>query len=207
MFPEFIWRGEGPAVHLTFDDGPHPEWTPFVLDALSGTPHKATFFCVGDNVLRHPDVFRRIQEEGHAWGNHTMRHESGWRTGLFAYLRSHVQCEQLTQSGLFRPPYGRMTKAQARAISKRNQVVMWDVLTGDFDVKRSWQDCLDSTVKAMRPGSIVVMHDSEKAAARLTQLLPALLAHMETAGLVSEAMSMPGMHVAEESDNVMGAQS
>lgn len=193
LFPEFLWRGTGPSVHLTFDDGPHPEWTPFVLDQLERHGQKATFFCVGDNIRRHPEVFDRIRREGHSYGNHTMRHESGWTTGTFAYLRSHLECDALTGSGLFRPPYGRLTKGQARAIGRRDRIVMWDVLTGDFDAKRTAEDCWASTVQALRPGSIAVMHDSEKAAERLEGLLPRLLAHLSDQGWRSEAIPMPAL--------------
>ena len=98
-------------MHLTFDDGPHPVWTPFVLDQLAHHGQKATFFCVGDNIRRYPEVFNRIHREGHSWGNHTMRHESGWTT-LLSPVRSHLECDALTASGLFRPPTA-MTKAQA----------------------------------------------------------------------------------------------
>lgn len=178
-------------MHLTFDDGPHPKWTPFVLDLLQQHGQKATFFCVGDNILRHPDLFARIRREGHSWGNHTMHHDSGWTTGTFAYLRSHLACDALTGSGLFRPPYGRLTKAQARAIGRRDRIVMWDVLTGDFDRRRTAEVCLEATVQALRPGSIVVMHDSEKAGPRLEGLLPRLLDHLDAIGWKSEAIPMP----------------
>lgn len=192
LFPEFLWRGSGPGVHLTFDDGPHPVWTPFVLDQLAHHGQKATFFCVGDNIRRYPEVFDRIRREGHSWGNHTMRHESGWTTSSFAYLRSHLECDALTASGLFRPPYGRMTKAQARAVGRRNRIVMWDVLTGDFDRRRTAEECWEATAQALRPGSIVVMHDSDKAGPRLEGLLPRLLAHLDEKGWRSEAIPMPG---------------
>ena len=123
LFPEFVWEGTGAPVHLTFDDGPHPEWTPFVLDELARTGQKGTFFCVGENIERRPDVFDRIRREGHAWGNHTMRHESGWATPNRAYLRSYLECEALTGSDLFRPPYGRIASPQARAIARRLSLI------------------------------------------------------------------------------------
>ena len=121
LFPAFVWSGDadGREVHLTFDDGPHPEWTPRILDMLGAAGQKATFFCVGQNVERHPEVFARIQDEGHSWGNHTMQHESGWSTGQFAYLKSFLACEAITQSGLFRPPYGRMTRGTSKGHCER----------------------------------------------------------------------------------------
>ena len=191
LFPEFVWEGTGAPVHLTFDDGPHPEWTPFVLDELARTGQKGTFFCVGENIERHPDVFDRIRDEGHAWGNHTMRHESGWATPHRAYLRSYLECEAITGSGLFRPPYGRITKGQARAIGARSEVVMWTVLTGDFDARRPPETCLEATNRAMKPGAIAVMHDSEKAAPRLQTVLPGVLDFLESKGWQSAPLSMP----------------
>ena len=191
LFPEFTWQGNGQAVHLTFDDGPHPEWTPFVLDELGRRGQKGTFFCVGENILRHPEVFDRIRKEGHAWGNHTMRHESGWATPLWAYLRSYLECETITKSGLFRPPYGRITTGQARAIGARSEVVMWTVLTGDFDTRRRPELCLESTNRALKPGAIAVMHDSEKASPRLQSVLPGVLDFLDTKGWKSEAIPMP----------------
>lgn len=192
MFPEFRWTGERGLcdVHLTFDDGPHPEWTPRILDMLAEKGHKATFFCVGENIERHPEVFDRIRKEGHSWGNHTMHHESGWTTGHFQYLRSFLDCEALTGSGLFRPPYGRMRRSQAKAISARSEIVMWDLLTGDFDARRSASDCLKATLPHFQPGSIAVLHDSTKAAERTMGLLQGLIETMEMNGWSSRGLAM-----------------
>lgn len=203
LFPEFIWRGSGQSVHLTFDDGPHPEWTPFVLDELGRRGQKGTFFCLGKNILKYPEVFDRIRNEGHAWGNHTMQHESGWSTPNRAYLRSYLECEALTQSGLFRPPYGRIKVAQAKAIATRSQVVMWTVLSGDFDVRRRPDQCLKDTLRAMRPGSIAVMHESAKAGPRLTRVLPGVLDFLEARDWRSEAMSMRAPSASTESRSRM----
>ena len=203
LFPEFVWEGTGAPVHLTFDDGPHPEWTPFVLDELARTGQKGTFFCVGENIKRHPDVFDRIRREGHAWGNHTMRHESGWATPNRAYLRSYLECEALTGSGLFRPPYGRIASTQARAIARRSRIVMWTVLTGDFDPRRSATQCQLATERALRPGAIVVMHDSAKAGPRLQALLPGVLDVLSEKGWSSAPLSMERPHSPEDSDSLM----
>ena len=194
FFPEFLWSGAsgGQELHLTFDDGPHPEWTPRILDMLGSAGHKGTFFCVGENVERYPSVFERIQDEGHSWGNHTMRHESGWSTGQYAYLKSFLQCEDITGSGLFRPPYGRMTRGQAKAIAMRSRIVMWDLLTGDFDQKRTAEQCLTSALGHLRPGSIAVMHDSDKASPRTPGLLAGILHEMEEQGWKGSALDMPG---------------
>ena len=192
LFPDFRWTGAADArtVHLTFDDGPHPEWTPRILDMLAEGGHKGTFFLVGENAERYPAIFDRIREEGHSWGNHTMRHESGWTTGHFAYLKSYLECERITGSGLFRPPYGRIRRSQARAIGARSEIVMWDLLTGDFDSRRSAKDCLEATLRHLQPGSIAVMHDSDKAAARTMDLLVGLLHHMEENGWEGTALTM-----------------
>lgn len=193
LFPEFKWTGRqgGNEVHLTFDDGPHPEWTPRILDMLGETGHKATFFCVGENVEKHPLIFDRIKAEGHSWGNHTMHHESGWMTAHYTYLRSYLECEAMTGSGLFRPPYGRMRRAQAKAIGARSEIVMWDLLTGDFDVRRTPEDCLSSSLRHFGPGSIAVLHDSEKAAQRTMGVLEGLLHQMDACGWKGAGLHMP----------------
>ncbi len=193
LFPDFLWAGDpgGREVHLTFDDGPHPEWTPRILDLLGASGHKATFFCVGQNVERYPKVFERIQSEGHSWGNHTMHHESGWSTGQYAYLKSFLECEAITKSGLFRPPYGRMTRSQAKAISKRSCIVMWNLLTGDFDQKRTVSQCLNSTRAHLSPGTIAVMHDSQKASPRTLGLLEGVLRTLQDQGWMGAPLDMP----------------
>lgn len=191
LFPEFQWMGGNKGVYLTFDDGPHPEWTPRILDMLGEAGHKATFFCVGENVERFPAVFDRIRAEGHSWGNHTMRHESGWTTGQLGYLRSYLECEAMTDSGLFRPPYGRMTRSQAKAIGTRSRIVMWSLLTGDFDQRRSAADCLSATLPHMSPGAIAVLHDSDKAAGRTMGLLEGMLLHMHDRGWQGLGLDMP----------------
>ena len=197
LFPEFRWTGEQGTenVFLTFDDGPHPEWTPRILDMLGEAGHKATFFCVGNNIEKHPAVFDRIRKEGHSWGNHTMGHESGWTTGHFQYLRSFLECEEITGSGLFRPPYGRMRRAQARAIAVRSEIVMWDILTGDFDTRRTPEECLDTTLRHFAPGSITVMHDSEKAAKRTIGVLQGMLDTMEIRGWTGMGLVMPNFKI------------
>lgn len=199
LFPKFLWAGSGSAVHLTFDDGPHPEWTPFVLDELGKHGQKGTFFCVGENIQRHPKIFQRIRQEGHSWGNHTMGHESGWNTPDFTYFRSFLECEAWTGTGLFRPPYGRITRSQAQAIGRHSQVVMWNLLTGDFDRRRSGESCLSATLHALTPGTIAVMHDSDKAGPRLKILLPGVLHHLKLIGVESAAIGMKPKPAKEDS--------
>jgi peptidoglycan/xylan/chitin deacetylase (PgdA/CDA1 family) len=174
------------AVYLTFDDGPIPEVTPWVLDTLAAYDAHATFFCVGRNAAANPDILARIVAEGHAVGNHTWGHVNGWRTPLRSYMKEVVRAEQaLGQRGrrsLFRPPYGRITRQQAQALSPRYAIVMWDVLSADFDTTLTGPQCLSHVVDHVRPGSIVVFHDSVKAWPRLHHALPATLALLTAAG-------------------------
>ncbi|MCB0791561.1 MAG: polysaccharide deacetylase family protein [Flavobacteriales bacterium] len=166
------------VVHLTFDDGPAPRTTPWVLDTLARHGAKATFFCIGRNVAMHPDLFARIRAEGHGVGNHTWDHRNGWRTSTFAYLRSVLLCQMVTGTSLFRPPYGKISREQVRALQGRFRIVMWDVLSADFDTRIDGDRCIRNVVQNVRPGSIVVFHDSIKAAPRLRKALPAVLENL-----------------------------
>jgi hypothetical protein len=132
-----------------------------------------------------------------------MRHESGWATPNRAYLRSYLECEALTGSDLFRPPYGRIASTQARAIARRSHIVMWTVLTGDFDPRRSAKECQLATERALRPGAIVVMHDSAKAGPRLRELLPGVLDVLSERGWSSAPLAMERQHSPEDSDSLM----
>lgn len=174
------------AVYLTFDDGPVPEATPWVLDTLRSFGAKATFFCIGRNAAAHPDILARVRAEGHAVGNHTWGHANGWSTPLRSYLKEVVRTEQeIGQQGgkpLFRPPYGRITWQQAKALSPRCAIVMWDVLSADFDTALTGEQCLANVVRNVRPGSIVVFHDSVKARPRLEYTLPRALGHLAAEG-------------------------
>lgn len=191
FFSGFWWRLATPQLYLTFDDGPVPEVTPFVLDTLAQFGAKATFFCVGENIQRYPALFERLQSEGHRVANHTMKHENGWRTPLETYLQSATRCQQLLPDEpgrLFRPPYGAIRPAQAQALRQENyQVVMWDVLSGDFDRRLSPQQCLEKSIRYSRQGSIVVFHDSRKAFPNLSYVLPRYLAYFRRQGLLEFA--------------------
>lgn len=180
---QMTWKGpeqgtDGrPRVYLTFDDGPHPEITREVLQILSSFDALATFFCVGSNVKKHLDVVDELQRAGHGVENHTFDHASGWRTPNAAYFRSFLNTlECLPQSTQFRPPYGRITRSQAQAIGRRCEVVMWDVLSWDWDSSKTSNDCFSILKKQTKPGSIVVFHDSIKAAPRMLPTLPKYLA-------------------------------
>ena len=169
-------------VFVTFDDGPIPEVTPYVLDILAEFNAKATFFCVGANAEKHPDLLERILNEGHAIGNHTWAHENGWKTPQFSYLRSIMQADELLNSSLFRPPYGRITKQQVDALKKRFTLIMWDVLSGDFDPTISPVQCLKNVTENTRPGSIIVFHDSIKAKNNVLAVLPDYLHFLNNMG-------------------------
>ncbi|MBK8611516.1 MAG: polysaccharide deacetylase family protein [Chitinophagaceae bacterium] len=180
LFPGSIWEMpvSKKAIYLTFDDGPHPDITSFVLDELSKYDAKATFFCVGKNVLDHPAVFDRIIKEGHAVGNHTYDHLDGWKTGNAKYLQNIAKAQNLIDSNLFRPPYGRITRTQSRHLSqleKPFKIIMWSVLSGDFDDNITPEQCCEMVLKNARTGSVIVFHDSEKANVRMRYALPLVL--------------------------------
>ncbi|WP_291911440.1 polysaccharide deacetylase family protein [Chitinophaga sp. CB10] len=166
------------AVYLTFDDGPHPEATPFVLDQLKKYDAKATFFCIGKNVIEQPAIYQRILEEGHSVGNHTHNHLNGWKTGTDKYIENVLLAREYIQSSLFRPPYGRITPFQIRMLKKQipgAKIIMWDILSGDFDLDINGEACVQNVVFKLKPGSIVVFHDSTKAWDRMSYALPRVL--------------------------------
>jgi peptidoglycan/xylan/chitin deacetylase (PgdA/CDA1 family) len=178
--PDFVWHKDRSkrCIYLTFDDGPIPVVTPFVLDTLKKFNAKATFFCIGDNIDKHPDIFNRLHSEGHAIGNHTYNHLKGWSTEDETYIENFNKCQTLTQTNLFRPPYGRIKGSQSRELkaqSSKPDIVMWDVLSGDFDEKLKPQNCLDNVIWNTENGSIIVFHDSLKAQPRLEFVLPRAL--------------------------------
>ncbi len=181
IFPGYVWNMEagGNKLYLSFDDGPHPEATPYVLDLLKQYNAKATFFCIGKNVAQYPEIYRRILMEGHRVGNHTMNHLNGWQTEDAVYLENVVAGSRYIDSKLFRPPYGRIGAFQAKQIKEvlGYKIIMWTVLSGDFDLKISPQQCADNVLKKAKPGSIVVFHDSEKALPRMKVGLAETLKH------------------------------
>ncbi len=178
------------AVFLTFDDGPTPGVTEWILDQLDKTGAKATFFCLGKNIEMYPDLYDRMIERGHKVGNHTYSHQKGWSMSLRRYVEDVDFCNSLTHSDLFRPPYGRITPAQARVLSERYTLVMWDVLSRDYSRYISPRQCLRNVTKHVRPGSIVVFHDSAKAFRNLRYALPRTLAHIEKQGWECKAIDI-----------------
>ena len=178
LYPHYIWRipTTEKRLYLTFDDGPIPELTPWVLDTLKEYHAKATFFCVGENAARYPELVKRILDEGHALGNHTYNHLRGSNTPTLDYIANTLKCEPHLPTTLFRPPYGRIKREQAKALQARGyQIVMWDVLSGDFDRRISKEKCLENVLGNVGPGSVVVFHDSLKAEGVLRWVLGKVL--------------------------------
>ncbi|ATL49763.1 polysaccharide deacetylase family protein [Chitinophaga caeni] len=180
-----------PKVYITFDDGPHPTITPFVLEQLNKYGAKATFFCIGKNVLAHPEVYQQVLNEGHAVGNHTHNHLNGWKTGNAKYLENISEAAKYIDSHLFRPPYGRISPFQIKHLKEMQppyKIIMWDVLSADFDTDISGEQCVQNVVFKIQPGSIVVFHDSEKAWDRLEYALPRVLEFCKKKGWAMEAL-------------------
>lgn len=186
-YPSLVWNKSrsDKVVYLTFDDGPIPVVTDFVLNTLKSFNCKATFFCIGDNINKHAQIFEQVKSEGHAIGNHTFNHLKGWKTEDNTYIQNFKSCQQLTNTHLFRPPYGRIKKSQIKALRKINpqlNIIMWDVLSGDFDVDLSPEKCYENVIKNTTNGSIIVFHDSLKAFDRLKFALPATLKFLTAQG-------------------------
>ncbi len=176
LFPEAIWRikqrGGRPVVYLTFDDGPIPEETPWVLDLLDRYGIKATFFMVGDNVRRHPELLEEVRRRGHSYGNHTMHHLQGMKVNARRYLRDVSEAAALIDSTLFRPPHGLIRWHQGKALKEHYNIVMYDLVTRDYSRKLTGEQVFDNVRRFARNGSIIVFHDSLKASANMRYALP-----------------------------------
>ena len=204
LFPRFMWRmnktvatpQQQKVLYLTFDDGPIPEVTPWVLQQLARFNAKATFFCVGENVCKNTKIFNDVLDAGHSVGNHTYNHRNGWATPLHDYLDNVAQCAAFVPSNLFRPPYGRLSPKQSQALHKEYSIVMWDVLSGDFDANLSPINCFQNVVKHTQAGSILLFHDSIKASRNLFYALPRVLAHFSELGYVFQALPMQNNNIA-----------
>jgi peptidoglycan-N-acetylglucosamine deacetylase len=191
LFPQATWNFDDieKKIFLTFDDGPIPELTPWVLDTLKEFDARATFFYVGNNIKKHPELFKRASDEGHSIGNHTFNHLKGWRTSHEDYMANIALCEAAIvecggggSAGLFRPPYGQLTFALEKKISANYRIIMWDYLTGDFDQSLSPEKCHAEAIKGTKPGSIVIYHENVKAEARIKYSLPKFLDHFSSLG-------------------------
>lgn len=191
LFPNYTWRipTQEKEVFFTFDDGPIPEVTPWVLEQLVAYNAKATFFCVGDNVEKYPEVFAQVKAQGHTVGNHTFNHLDGWATDNIPYFHNTRHGASVTDSGLFRPPYGKLKPKQAQFLQRHYRIVMWDVLSGDFDPNISNEQCLQNVLRNVAPGSIVVFHDSLKAKDKLEYVLPKALSYFAEEGYRFECLN------------------
>jgi peptidoglycan/xylan/chitin deacetylase (PgdA/CDA1 family) len=213
IFKNYTWRfsSDKKEIFLTFDDGPTPEITEFVLSKLKKHNAKATFFCIGKNIQSHPEIFKKIIAKKHVVGNHTQNHLNGWKHKKTNYLENVVSCENVISSTstslstgsveksansktqnskLFRPPYGKIKKLQGKEILKKGYtIIMWDVLSADFDTSISKEKCLENVLKNTTNGSIVVFHDSKKAADKLTYVLPKVLEYFSEKGFVFKAIT------------------
>ena len=186
LYPSFTWQmpENNRNIYLSFDDGPHPQVTPFVLDQLKDFKAKASFFCIGDNIVKYPKVYERIVNEGHTIGNHTQNHLNGWKSPTTKYLENVAAAANYIDSNLFRPPYGKIKRFQAKQLQENLglKIIMWSVLSGDFDQQILPEKCLQNVLLNTRPGSIVVFHDSEKAWKRLVYALPKVLEYFTEKG-------------------------
>ncbi len=191
IYPAIQW--DFPAgqksLYLTFDDGPTPVITEKVLHLLGNYRAKATFFCLGRNVERHVDIFHRIQEEGHSVGNHTYSHLKGWKADNEEYYRDIRLAGQFIESPLFRPPYGQIRRSQIKYLKQHYRIVMWQVMSHDYEQRISGEKSLKAVLKYSRDGSVIVFHDSLKAWPKLSYILPAVLDHFSEKGFTFKAIS------------------
>lgn len=181
FFSDILWRGEGEQkqIYLSFDDGPQRKLTNWLIDCLARYEARASFFLVGENILRYPDAMQALREAGHGLGNHGLRHLNGWKSSVQDYVADAEACRMLLPketAHFFRPPYGRLGLRQKAALLKLGyRIVLWDILSADFDLHYPKEKALQKTLKLVEPGSIVVFHDNERFASRLQYLLPAFL--------------------------------
>ena len=193
LFPSYVWKikTDEKVLYLTFDDGPTPEITSQVLEILAAYNAKATFFCIGKNVQENPVLFKRIGDEGHAIGNHTFNHIKGWKSDDSDYLKDIHQAHQLIDSRLFRPPYGRIKPQQAKQLQLQGyKIIMWDVLSYDWDRSLSKEKVLENSIKNSQSGSIIVFHDSIKAAKNMLYALPKTLSYFSEKGFRFETLDV-----------------
>lgn len=184
VYPSLIWRKNKTKknIYLTFDDGPVSIITPWVLDVLKEEQVRATFFCVGKNVVLHPEIYTRILNENHRIGNHTYTHLNGWDSQTSNYIDDIKKCAIYVSTNLFRPPYGRIKKSQINQLKSNYSIIMWDVLTGDYDKKTTPEKCLYNATSKIRNGSIVVFHDSVKAKTNMQFALPRFIKYAKEQG-------------------------
>ena len=200
IFSGFTWRfsSSEKIVYLTFDDGPTPEVTEWTLALLKEYNAKATFFCIGENIAQNPELFKKLQHGGHSIGNHTYNHLNGWHTSNEDYFNNIVLCENVMQDfkignnleeKLFRPPYGKLNRVQSKWLKEKGyKVIMWDILSADFDTTISPQKCAENVLKNIQSGSIIIFHDSMKASKNLKYALPQTLDYLKKNGFEMKAI-------------------
>ncbi len=186
LFPNFVWSmpTREKVLYLTFDDGPTPELSKWILEQLKAYNAKATFFCVGQEIEKNPTALQNIIDEGHSVGNHTYSHPNGWGAEHVGYFHDVRRCAQLVKSDFFRPPYGRLMPKQVQFLERHYRIVMWDVMSGDFDPKISKEACLANVLKHSKEGSVIVFHDNLKSKEKLQYVLPKVLEHFAAKGYV-----------------------
>jgi len=193
LFSNYVWEIPNTTnkVYLTFDDGPTPEITEWTLHQLKEYNAKATFFCIGDNMKKYPEIFHKVIHEEHSVGNHTFNHLNGWKTSVSDYIENVKRCDKETRISkletlnLFRPPYGKIKPSQSKILRKLGyQIIMWDIISYDFDTKISKEQCLENILKNVKSGSIIVFHDSKKAFTNLEYVLPRTLEFLKKKGYV-----------------------
>lgn len=191
LFSSQIWsvKNAEKRVYLTFDDGPTPEVTQWVLQVLKEQQIKATFFCIGENIQKYPDIFKEVIDEGHQIGNHSFHHLNGWKTDNMEYMEDIDLCQKEIfryapdQDKIFRPPYGKIMPGQSKKARKRGyKIIMWDVLSADFDIKLTPEQCLHNATDKVAAGSIIVFHDSQKAFENMSYALPKTIAILKEKG-------------------------
>ena len=199
LFSNYVWDlpNTQNKIYLTFDDGPTPEITEWVLEELKKHNVKATFFCIGNNIQKHPDLFQKVINEGHVIGNHTYDHMNGWKTETKTYLENIRLCEKQIQKSLienlqskiFRPPYGKIKTAQAKIVRRLGyKIIMWDVLSADFDQTITPEKCLENVISNVKSGSVIVFHDSIKASHNLKYVLPETLNFLKEKGFLFDVI-------------------
>jgi len=193
LFPNYVWsiNTSNQELYLTFDDGPTPVVTNWTLDTLDTFNAKATFFCIGKNVEKYPEIYNEILLNGHAVGNHTQNHVKGWKASHQNYIKNVEEAKKHIDSSLFRPPYGKLTPKQGKTLlEKKFKIVMWDVLSMDWDTSISPETCLENVINKSNPGSIIVFHDSVKASVNLRHALPKVLEYFSEKGFEFKKLTL-----------------
>ncbi|MGJ5641760.1 polysaccharide deacetylase family protein [Formosa sp. S-31] len=194
IFPNYIWDmplSHNKTLYLTFDDGPNPEITPWVLKTLDTYKAKATFFCIGDNVRKYSEILTQVQAQGHAIGNHTYNHLKGWKTETETYIKNVELAASILPSKLFRPPYGKIKTSQANILKKQGySIIMWSIIAYDWEKHLNGEECLNNVIKNAKDGDIIVFHDSYKAAKNMQYALPRVLEHFSKLGFQFKAISL-----------------